>query len=100
MFVRFTYRSALLILNSASRLLRVLFNGQDANELHAHRAYEASRRRYGEGLDDLTATLTAEQTWRRIRLALTTERVDTLRRAVRTYKALGGGWNYAGGGAG
>jgi outer membrane protein, multidrug efflux system len=70
------------------------------SELHAHRAYEASRRRYGEGLDDLTATLTAEQTWRRIRLALTTERVDTLRRAVRTYKALGGGWNYAGGGAG
>lgn len=70
------------------------------SELHAHRAYDASRRRYGEGLDDLTATLTAEQTWRRIRLALTNERVDTLRRAVRTYKALGGGWNYAGGGAG
>lgn len=70
------------------------------SELHAHRAYEASRRRYGEGLDDLTATLTAEQTWRRIRLALTTERVDTLRRAVRTYKALGGGWNYTAGDAG
>ena len=69
------------------------------SELHAHRAYDASRRRYAEGLDDLTATLTAEQTWRRIRLALTTERVDTLRRAVRTYKALGGGWSYAGGGA-
>jgi NodT family efflux transporter outer membrane factor (OMF) lipoprotein len=70
------------------------------SELHAKRAYEASRRRYGEGLDDLTATLTAEQSWRRIRLALTAEQVDTLRRSVRTYKALGGGWNYAAGGPG
>jgi NodT family efflux transporter outer membrane factor (OMF) lipoprotein len=70
------------------------------SEVNAHRAYDASRRRYAEGLDDLTATLTAEQTWRRIRLALTTERIDTLRRSVRTYKALGGGWAYAGGGPG
>jgi multidrug efflux system outer membrane protein len=70
------------------------------SEIHARLAYEASRKRYGEGLDDLTATLTAEQAWRRIRFALTTERVQTLRDAVRTYKALGGGWNYAGGGPG
>jgi NodT family efflux transporter outer membrane factor (OMF) lipoprotein len=70
------------------------------SEFHARLAYEASRKRYGEGLDDLTATLTAEQAWRRIRFALTTERVQTLRDAVRTYKALGGGWNYAGGGRG
>lgn len=66
------------------------------SELHARKAYEASRKRYSEGLDDLTATLTAEQAWRRIRFALTTERVQTLRGAVRTYKALGGGWNYTG----
>ncbi|MBV8683917.1 MAG: TolC family protein [Caulobacteraceae bacterium] len=68
------------------------------SELHARKAYDASRKRYAEGMDDLTATLTAEQSWRRIRFALTTERVLTLRSAVRTYKALGGGWNYQGGG--
>ena len=68
----------------------------DEAEAQARRAWEASRRRYGEGLDNLTATLTTEQSWRQIRSALTTERVDTLRRAVRTYKALGGGWNASG----
>ncbi len=65
-------------------------------EVRARRAYEATRRRYAEGLDDLTATLSAEMEWRDIRSALTAERVDTLRRAVRTYKALGGGWAFAG----
>jgi hypothetical protein len=33
-----------------------------------------------------------------VRTDLTTERTDTLRRAVRTYKALGGGWNFTGAG--
>ncbi len=64
-------------------------------EARAHRAYEASRRRYAQGLDDLTATLSTEMEWRDIRSALTAERVDTLRRAVRAYKALGGGWAFA-----
>jgi NodT family efflux transporter outer membrane factor (OMF) lipoprotein len=71
-----------------------------AGELRARRAYEATRRRYAQGLDDLTATLSAEMEWRDIRSALTAERVDTLRRAVRTYKALGGGWAFAEAGGG
>jgi NodT family efflux transporter outer membrane factor (OMF) lipoprotein len=70
-----------------------------AGEGRAHVAYDGSRRRYAEGLDDLTATLTAEQAWRQIRSDLTAERVLTLRRAVDTYKALGGGWDAAGRGA-
>jgi NodT family efflux transporter outer membrane factor (OMF) lipoprotein len=65
-------------------------------ETRARRAYDASRRRYAEGLDDLTATLSAEQAWRGVRSSLTAERADTLRRAVRVYKALGGGWDFAG----
>jgi NodT family efflux transporter outer membrane factor (OMF) lipoprotein len=71
-----------------------------AGEAQARRAYDASRRRYAEGLDDLTATLTAEQAWRQIRYALTAERVLTFRRAVETYKALGGGWDAPQGGVG
>ncbi len=65
-------------------------------EQQARKAYEGSRRRYAAGLDDLTTTLTAEQSWRDLRSALTAERVDTLRKAVRTYKALGGGWSATG----
>jgi NodT family efflux transporter outer membrane factor (OMF) lipoprotein len=72
----------------------------DDGAARARRAYEASKRRYAQGLDDLTATLTAEQSWRAIHTALTSERIDTLRRAVRAYKALGGGWDDAGAGAG
>jgi NodT family efflux transporter outer membrane factor (OMF) lipoprotein len=69
-----------------------------AGEIRARQAYDAAQRRYAEGLGDLTTTLSAEQAWRGIRSALTAQRVDTLRRAVRTYKALGGGWDYAGAG--
>ena len=47
------------------------------------------------GVDDITAVLSAEQTWRSDRTELTAERVQALRRAVQTYKALGGGWDYA-----
>jgi len=61
-------------------------------ETRAARAYEGAKARYAEGLDDLTSVLSAEQAWRTVRSALTTERVQTLRRSVQTYKALGGGW--------
>jgi multidrug efflux system outer membrane protein len=64
-------------------------------EARAHRAYDGVRRGYDHGLDDLTTTLTEEQSWRVIRLALTVRRVQTLRSAVESYKALGGGWAYA-----
>ena len=67
-------------------------------EARAARAFAASRRRNDGGLDDLTAVLSAEQSWRAVRSALTVERVQTLRRAVQTYKALGGGWSPAGAG--
>ena len=69
------------------------------SEARAHRAYDGIRRGYDQGLDDLTTTLTEEQSWRAIRLALTIRRVQTLRSAVQSYKALGGGWAYASSGA-
>jgi outer membrane protein TolC len=47
------------------------------------------------GLNDITATLSAEQDWRTTRSALTSARVLALRQAVATYKALGGGWAYS-----
>ena len=68
-------------------------------EARAHRAYDGVRRGYDHGLDDLTTTLTEEQSWRVIHLALTIRRVQTLRSAVQSYKALGGGWAYASSGA-
>ncbi len=89
-------QNALTDLAAAENATKVLTTG----ELQARRAYEGSRRRYVEGLDDLTATLTAEQSWRQIRYALTAERVLTFRRAVETYKALGGGWDSSSGRAG
>jgi multidrug efflux system outer membrane protein len=69
-------------------------------EAQARRAYEGSKRRYGAGLDDLTATLTTEQAWRSARSAETAERIATLRHAVQVYKALGGGWAFSGGAGG
>ena len=69
------------------------------SEARAHRAYDGVRRGYDQGLDDLTTTLTEEQSWRTIHLALTIRRVQTLRSAVQSYKALGGGWAYANSGA-
>lgn len=61
-------------------------------EASSARAYDGARKRYAQGFGDLTAMLSAEQSWRSIHSALTAERIDTLRRAVRIYKALGGGW--------
>jgi NodT family efflux transporter outer membrane factor (OMF) lipoprotein len=83
--------NALITLKASERGADVL----EAGEGRAHRAYDAARRRYGMGLDDITATLSAEQAWRTTRSALTAARVQALRQAVATYKALGGGWAYA-----
>ncbi|MGH7023814.1 MAG: efflux transporter outer membrane subunit [Caulobacteraceae bacterium] len=66
-----------------------------AGEARAHKAYNDTRRLYGMGLDDITAALSAEQAWRTTRSALTSARVQALRQAVATYKALGGGWAFA-----
>jgi outer membrane protein, multidrug efflux system len=82
--------SALVNLTAGRKALSVLVDGEG----RAHRAYEAARKRYAMGLDDLTTALSAETSWRGTRSALTSERVQVLRRAVVTYKALGGGWAY------
>jgi NodT family efflux transporter outer membrane factor (OMF) lipoprotein len=81
---------ALVNLGAAERGADVL----QAGEVRARSAYDAARRLYGMGLDDITATLSAEQSWRTTRTALTAARVVALRQAVATYKALGGGWAY------
>ena len=61
-------------------------------EIRAHRAFDASAIRYQAGLDDLQATLGAEQSWRAVRSQLAAAQVQALRRSVQTYKTLGGGW--------
>ncbi|MFI4975295.1 MAG: efflux transporter outer membrane subunit [Caulobacterales bacterium] len=80
--------NALVRLSADERRLAILRDG----EARSRRAYEAGRTRYADGLDELTAALTTEQEWRSARSALTSERVQALRRAVQVYKALGGGW--------
>jgi multidrug efflux system outer membrane protein len=82
--------NALVELSSDERRIKILEDG----EARARRAYDDERIRYRAGLDDVTSVLSAEQTWRADRSDLTGERVQALRRAVQTYKALGGGWDY------
>jgi NodT family efflux transporter outer membrane factor (OMF) lipoprotein len=83
--------NALIDLAAGKRGAAILADG----EVRARRASEASKTRYAMGLDDLTSALSAEQAWRATHSALTSERVQALRRAVAAYKALGGGWAYA-----
>ena len=87
--------NALVNLGAGERAVSVLEDG----EARSRRAFDAAQKRYSMGLDDLTSALSAEQSWRATRSALTGERVQALRRAVQTYKALGGGWAYAASGA-
>ena len=67
----------------------------DEGEARAERAYQASHKGYVAGLVDLQTTLNNEQAWRSVRSQETAARVQALRRAVQTYKALGGGWPLA-----
>ncbi len=80
--------NALVNLDAGRRAASILADG----ERRAHNASEAARTRYAMGLDDLNNALSAEQAWRATNAALTSERVQALRRAVAVYKALGGGW--------
>jgi NodT family efflux transporter outer membrane factor (OMF) lipoprotein len=80
--------NALVELSSDERRVTML----TAGEAQGRRAYDAARRRYTMGMDDLTSVLTAERTWRTARTALTGAEVQALRRSVQTFKALGGGW--------
>lgn len=64
-----------------------------AGEAKARSAYDASRKGYAAGFNDLTSTLQAEQQWRTARTALTDAQVQALRRSVQAFKAIGGGWS-------
>ena len=64
----------------------------NAGEARAKRAYEASLKGYVAGVTDLQTALNNEQAWRSVRTQETAAEVQALRRAVQTYKALGGGW--------
>jgi NodT family efflux transporter outer membrane factor (OMF) lipoprotein len=83
--------NALVALDASERGAALLAAG----EVRARSASDGARRLYGMGLSDITAALSAEQSWRTTRSALTAARVTALRQAVTTYKALGGGWAYA-----
>jgi NodT family efflux transporter outer membrane factor (OMF) lipoprotein len=75
-------------LSSDEARVKLLTDG----EAEARRAYDAALARYAAGIDDLTAALSAERTWRSARTALTSAEVEALRRSVQVFKALGGGW--------
>lgn len=83
--------NALVDLAASERAVAVLTDG----ESRARRASDAAHKRYAMGLGDITAALSAEQAWRTTQSALTAQRVQALRHAVQTYKALGGGWAFA-----
>jgi outer membrane protein TolC len=79
----------LVLLNADRNRTALLTTG----EARARTAYDAARRRYQLGLDDLQAVLDAERVWRGNRSALTAARVQALQRSVQVFKALGGGWD-------
>jgi NodT family efflux transporter outer membrane factor (OMF) lipoprotein len=81
--------NALVGLSADEARIRLLTDG----EARARSAYDAARQRYAAGIDDLTAALSAERTWRNARTGLTSAQVQALRRSVQTFKALGGGWS-------
>jgi multidrug efflux system outer membrane protein len=64
----------------------------EAGARRAQVSYEAARTLFTRGLNDLQALLDAERSYRAARQALAAARVDALRRAVTSYRALGGGW--------
>lgn len=80
--------SAMVRLDADRRQVALLRDG----EARAARAFEASRVGYAQGLTDLQTALGAEQSWRATRSQYAAAQVQGLRRAVQTYKALGGGW--------
>jgi outer membrane protein, multidrug efflux system len=81
--------NALVLLSSDEQRVKILTTG----EAQARFAYDAARKRYAYGIDDLTSTLSTERTWRLARTALTGAEVQALRESVTAFKALGGGWS-------
>lgn len=80
--------NALVLLAADRRRVATLQDG----EARSRRAYEAAQRGYVAGFNDLQTTLNNEQSWRAVRTQKTAAEVQALRRAVQSYKALGGGW--------
>ena len=80
--------NALVELASDETRVRLL----TAGEASARRALDAESDGYAAGVVSLTDVLTAEQTWRSARTALTGAQIQALRRSVQAFKALGGGW--------
>ncbi|WP_162244294.1 MULTISPECIES: efflux transporter outer membrane subunit [unclassified Phenylobacterium] len=80
--------NSLVQLEADRRRIALLENGEE----RALRAYEASRKGYVAGFNDLQTTLDNERAWRTLRTLSTAAQVQGLRRAVQSYKALGGGW--------
>lgn len=80
--------NALVRLEADRRRVALLAEG----ERRAQLAYEAARIRYSRGLGDLQTALSAEQAWRATRSQLTAAQVQSVRRAVQAYQAVGGGW--------
>ena len=80
--------NSLVLLDADRRRVELL----NAGEARAKRAYEASQKGYVAGVTDLQTALNNEQAWRSVRTQETAAEVQALRRAVQTYKALGGGW--------
>jgi NodT family efflux transporter outer membrane factor (OMF) lipoprotein len=79
---------ALVRLDADRRRVALLTDG----EARARRAFRAARIGYERGLTDLNTLTSAEQAWRATRTQLTGAQVQSLRRAVQAYRALGGGW--------
>ncbi|WP_395671119.1 efflux transporter outer membrane subunit [Phenylobacterium sp.] len=79
---------ALVRLDADRRRVALLADG----EARAGRAFRAARLGYERGLTDLNTLLSAEQAWRATRTQLTAAQVQSLRRTVQAYRALGGGW--------
>ncbi len=79
---------ALVSLDADRRRVALLTDG----EVRARRALTAARLGYERGLTDLNTTLSTEQSWRATRAQLTGAQVQSLRRSVQAFKAIGGGW--------
>ena len=63
-----------------------------AAERKARSAYDKAQAGYASGLNDVTAPLQAETTWRIARRALTSAQITAMQRTIQLSKALGGGW--------
>jgi NodT family efflux transporter outer membrane factor (OMF) lipoprotein len=82
---------ALIGLAADRTRLALLEAGRD----RARVAHEAAVRRQELGFGTLQETLDAERTWRLARSAAINARVESLRRSVQVFRALGGGWSPA-----